>query len=215
MKKSILTLSIISLLTACSSNTELAFQYYKEKNYPKAFNYYVKAAETEPNPHNHINLGYFYQNGLGTEKNIELAEYWYKQALRKYNSNLARINLGWLYIQDKAPRDCSTGLNYLFNSINQNTQYILDDLKNYFDFNGFYPLKPTNLPFGNMTQGEQLAYAGILMGKMGLGSFQDIQYLTSQYAAQNHANAIENQYIEQQNQKIYQHLLTQCQNKVW
>jgi len=40
-------------------------------------------------------MGYFYLNGQGVEKNLELAEYWYKKAARGGESR-AMFSLGWM-----------------------------------------------------------------------------------------------------------------------
>lgn len=40
-------------------------------------------------------MGYFYLNGQGVEKDIELAEYWYKKAARCGNPR-AMFSLGWM-----------------------------------------------------------------------------------------------------------------------
>lgn len=65
------------------SITELGVQYYDgfliAKDFNKAFKFFERAAlRNDPLAQN--NLGWMYENGEGTEKNIEKAEYWYRIA---------------------------------------------------------------------------------------------------------------------------------------
>ena len=58
---------------------ETANSFYNQKKYKKAFKLFKKSAE-QGNSQAQYNLGAMYENGEGTEENIEQAKYWYKKS---------------------------------------------------------------------------------------------------------------------------------------
>lgn len=73
-----------------------ANQFYYQKDYQNAFNYYKSAAEKGHVPAQNT-VGYMYQMGQGIEKNNEQALKWYKLAATQGNME-AQDNLGNMYL---------------------------------------------------------------------------------------------------------------------
>ena len=67
----------------------------RKKSYRNAFPYLLKAARAG-DPHCQNLVGYSYDLGLGVERNIQLALFWYEQAA-KNNDREGLFNLALLY----------------------------------------------------------------------------------------------------------------------
>lgn len=72
-----------------------AIKYYHEKKYIEATKYLKLAAELGLDSAQ-SDLGYFYERGLGVERNILSAKYWYEKAAEQGLAE-AEYCLGWLY----------------------------------------------------------------------------------------------------------------------
>ncbi len=65
---------------------EMANSFYNQKKYKKAFELLKKLAE-QGDSQAQYNLGAMYENGEGTEENIEQAKYWYKKSADQGNED--------------------------------------------------------------------------------------------------------------------------------
>ncbi|GBC20336.2 kinase-like domain-containing protein [Rhizophagus irregularis DAOM 181602=DAOM 197198] len=77
---------------------ELAYMYYYgidvDRSYYNAFKLFEKLSEKD-NPRGMKWLGYCYEFGFGTEKNVDKAVYWYKKSADKGKLVFIRLNYGW------------------------------------------------------------------------------------------------------------------------
>lgn len=91
-------------LTGCTKSItadfmfEMGTQAAQKKKYPKAAEWYQKAADTG-NASAMLNLGVFYEQGLGLVQDYAKAREWFEKAAAVSNSGLAFYNLGVLYDQ--------------------------------------------------------------------------------------------------------------------
>ena len=84
------------------ADMEKADQAYDKGDYSKAFNEWNTEA-WKGNMLAQYYLGNLYEDGLGTDRNLELAAYWYRSAARK-GLDLAQFRLGWLYLTGQGVR---------------------------------------------------------------------------------------------------------------
>ena len=79
-----------------------ADQAYDKGDYSKAFSEWNTEA-WKGNMLAQYYLGNLYEDGLGTERNLELAAYWYRSAARE-GLDLAQFRLGWLHLTGQGIR---------------------------------------------------------------------------------------------------------------
>ncbi len=79
-------------LTVCN---ELIEKYFNTQQYDKCFEGHMALAK-EGYPLAECQIGYFYFDGLGVEKNLEKAHYWTRRAA-DHGDRDAQFNLGWFY----------------------------------------------------------------------------------------------------------------------
>lgn len=76
---------------------EIAEYFYAQQDYSHAFTWYQKACEYHcSNPNVYFNLGYAYQYGEGTEKDMFVAFAYYQKAV-EMNHPQAILNLSFFY----------------------------------------------------------------------------------------------------------------------
>ena len=90
----------------------LASQAWEEDDLQKAFSLFQKAAE-QNDISAQLNLGYFYDEGIGTSINKTKALYWYTKAAENGNSS-GYSNIAFLF---KDQGDCSTAEKYFLKAI--------------------------------------------------------------------------------------------------
>ena len=74
---------------------ELIEKYFKTKQYEKCFDGHLKLAE-KGYPLAECQIGYFYLEGLGVEKNLSKALYWTERAA-EHGDRDGQYNLAWFY----------------------------------------------------------------------------------------------------------------------
>lgn len=90
--------TMVSNSTNVSSQDELyqlATEYYNDGNYEQALRYYEQAAE-QGHSDSMLQIGWFYDNGYGVERNAYTATRWYQSAAEAGNAQ-AQFNLAWNY----------------------------------------------------------------------------------------------------------------------
>ncbi len=130
-----------------NEDLKLGNKYYDLKDYKKAFEYYLKAAN-QGNADAQVNLGRLYNNGYGVPRDIKKAYEYFVKAADQGHSDAQWILGNMLYIAARVynyPIEGSTkkALEYLEKSANQgnrNGQYILaqyyvNGIKNYLEIN--------------------------------------------------------------------------------
>lgn len=74
---------------------ELIEKYFKPKQYEKCFDGHLKLAE-KGYPLAECQIGFFYLEGLGVEKNLSKALYWTERAA-EHGDRDGQYNLAWFY----------------------------------------------------------------------------------------------------------------------
>ena len=74
---------------------ELIEKYFNSKQYEKCFDGHLKLAE-KGYPLAECQIGYFYLEGLGVEKNLSKALYWTERAA-EHGDRDGQYNLAWFY----------------------------------------------------------------------------------------------------------------------
>ena len=81
--------------TELDTCNELIEKYFKTQQYKKCFDRHLVLAK-QGYPLAECQLGSFYYNGLGVEKNIKKAVYWTRKAA-KHGDRDGQYNLAWFY----------------------------------------------------------------------------------------------------------------------
>jgi len=76
-----------------------AYQAWKQKNLSSALRFFTAAAQAGDKGAQ-VNVGYFYDKGIGTRRNRSKALYWYKRAYRRGDSGAAN-NIGTIWRDEK------------------------------------------------------------------------------------------------------------------
>ena len=74
---------------------ELIERYWKTGQYEQCFRGHLQLAE-KGYPLAECQVGYFYLEGIGVQKNLEKAFYWMERAAQ-HGDRDAQFNLGWFY----------------------------------------------------------------------------------------------------------------------
>ncbi len=74
---------------------ELIEKYFNTQQYKKCFDGHLALAE-QGYPLAECQVGYFYYNGMGVEKNLEKAVYWTRKAA-EHGDRDGQYNLAWFY----------------------------------------------------------------------------------------------------------------------
>lgn len=113
----------------------LADQYYKEKNYAQALEYFKYAADQSSDGYAENYVGYMYDIGEGVSKDYLEAKNWFEKGAIKGNS-IAEYNLGVFYDYGRSidnnviiAQDMTKALRYYKRSAEQGYQSAIDRLK--------------------------------------------------------------------------------------
>ncbi len=109
LKHFILSLILVTSLSAQAAELEDGFQAFSTGNYEQALRLWLPLAEKD-NADAQYNLGILYMKGLGVEKNLKTAFIWYKRASANGHTD-AMYNLGTMYNKGKviyrSPKDAN------------------------------------------------------------------------------------------------------------
>ncbi|GES93498.1 kinase-like domain-containing protein [Rhizophagus clarus] len=113
---------------------KLGYFYEIQKNLEKSFYWYQKSATNE-NKFAQYNLGLYYQNGLGTEKNEIEAFKWFEKSAKQDNSD-AQNYLGFLYKNgsEKIQKDLKESFNWYQKSAKNGNKIAQYNLGNFYRF---------------------------------------------------------------------------------